>query len=64
MNEIDQTLTAILLGAERCLRPPPIIRGYDSIFPSDHRPLFLDFDARRFFDAKSFTAQPHQALLD
>ena len=23
MNEIDEALTAILLGAERCLRPPP-----------------------------------------
>ena len=41
----------------------PSLGGYDSIFRSDHRPLFLDFNAKRFFDAQSFISHPRRARI-
>ena len=61
-KRIDQIYVSDCLYTDNFIHTSTI-GGYDSICPSDHCPLFLDFDARGFFDAKSFTAQPHQARI-
>ena len=61
-KRIDQIYVSDRLSSDNFIHTSTI-GGYDSIFPSDHRPLFLDFDARRFFDSKYFTSQPRQARI-
>ena len=56
-HRIDQVYTYDRLSTENLVHALTI-GGYDSIFPSDHRPLFLDFGALSFFDVNYFTSQP------
>ena len=55
-KRIDQIYVSDRLSTENLVHAS-ILGEYDSIFPSDHHPLFLDFDTQRFFDASSFTYQ-------
>ena len=61
-KRIDQIYVSDRLSIDNLVHAS-IIVGYDSIFPSEHRPLFLDFDAKRFFDAQSFISQPRRAHI-
>ena len=52
-KRIDQIYVSDRLSTDNLVHAS-ILGGYDSIFPSDHHPLFLEFDSRSFFDVQSF----------
>ena len=61
-KRIDQIYVSDRLSSDNFFNSSTI-GGYNSVFPSDHRPILLDFDARRFFDARSFTSQPSRTRI-
>ena len=61
-RRIDQVYVSQRLVAKNLILLSTI-GGYDSLFPSDHRPLTIGFDAARFFDANDFQAVPRSVRI-